>query len=121
MPVDAVTRKTVQIARALSYPVRLMILDQLRGDGAYVMHLTTVLQRPQANTSQHLMVLREAGLVVAEREGMTVVYRIKDKRVPEIIDALKNLAADDTAEQIQFRSFTEHKTCPCPRCQRRKH
>lgn len=119
MPVDVITRKAVQIARALSHPLRLMILDQLRGDGAYVMHLTTVLQRPQANISQHLMVLREAGLVVAERDGMTVVYRIKDDRVLEIVDALKNLAAADTTEQIKIRSFREHKICECPRCQQR--
>jgi len=116
-----VSRKAVQIARALSHPVRLQILDLLRGDGAYVMHLTTVLERPQANISQHLMTLREAGLVVAERDGMTVVYRIRDGRVLEIVDTLKNLAADDIGKQMQFRSFTKHKMCSCPRCQRCTH
>ncbi|MCL4395134.1 MAG: ArsR family transcriptional regulator [Chloroflexi bacterium] len=55
--------------------------------------MTTALGRPQANISQHLAVLREANLVVDEREGMTVVYRMQDPRVFDLVDRLKALAA----------------------------
>ena len=80
------------IAQALSHPTRLRILELLRGEGAYVMDLTEWTGRPQANISQHLAILRDAGLVVAEREGMAVRYRIKDDRVFEIMDKMKVLA-----------------------------
>ena len=80
------------IAQALSHPTRLRILELLRGEGAYVMDLTEWTGRPQANISQHLALLRDAGLVVAEREGMAVRYRIKDDRIFEIMDRMKVLA-----------------------------
>ncbi len=80
------------IAQALSHLTRLRILELLRGEGAYVMDLTEWTGRPQANISQHLAILRDAGLVVAEREGMAVRYRLKDDRVFEIMDRMKALA-----------------------------
>ncbi len=81
-----------RLAQALSHPVRLRILALLRDEGAYVMHLTSMLGRPQANVSQHLAILRDAGLVTDEREGMTVVYRVRDARVFDLVDRLAALA-----------------------------
>ncbi len=80
------------IAQALSHPTRLRILELLRDGGAYVMDLTEWTGRPQANISQHLAILRDAGLVVADREGMAVRYRVKDDRVFKVIDRMKELA-----------------------------
>jgi len=80
------------IAQALSHPTRLRILELLRGEGAYVMDLVEWTGRPQANISQHLAILRDASLVVADREGMAVRYRVKDDRVFEVIDRLRELA-----------------------------
>ena len=113
-----------RIARAISHPVRLQILDELRGDGAYVMHLTTVLGRPQANISQHLMVLREAGLVRAIREGMTVLYQISDPQVLQIVDDLlalaqkqqRELSAAGEAEPQSGGRRRRRGKCRCPRC-----
>ena len=81
-----------RLAHALAHPVRLRILALLRDEGAYVMHLTSMLGRPQANVSQHLAILRDAGLVTDEREGMTVVYRVRDARVFDLVDRLVALA-----------------------------
>jgi len=81
-----------RLAHALAHPVRLRILALLRDEGAYVMHLTSMLGRPQANVSQHLAILRDAGLVTDEREGMTVVYRVRDARVFDLVDRLEALA-----------------------------
>jgi len=123
-------KEAARIARALSHPVRLQILNELRGGGAYVMHLTAVLGRPQANISQHLMVLREAQLVTAEREGMTVIYHVRDPRVLAVVDQLMELAEGRThtqpmddvmtgpaEEQPRGRRRRHRKgTCRCPRC-----
>ncbi len=111
---------TAGIAQALAHPVRLRILDLLRDEGAYVMHLTTMLGRGQANISQHLAILREAGLVADEREGMTVVYRVRDPRVFDLIDQMAMLAAPS---QVR-RSYSSEmpfarrggRGCHCPRC-----
>ncbi len=118
-----------RIARAISHPVRLQILNELRDEGAYVMHLTTVLGRPQANISQHLMVLREAGLVRAIRDGMTVLYEISEPQLLEVLDALLGLARKRVEQREQALASGEGATdsgvggrrrrrgkCRCPRC-----
>ena len=129
MPVtnDAAISDAARIARAISHPVRLQILNELRDDGAYVMHLTTVLGRPQANISQHLMVLREAGLVRAIRDGMTVLYEVTDPQVLVVVDQLlalarkrvssRELAASELREeQAGGRRRRRRGKCRCPRC-----
>lgn len=123
----SLTNATASLAQALAHPVRLQILDLLRGGGAYVMHLTTSLDRRQANISQHLAVLREAGLVVDEREGMTVSYRVRDPRVFDLVDELMALARPEGARQDNSPNFStaalrlargplRQRACRCPRC-----
>jgi len=89
---DERAARAAQVAYALAHPVRLQVLEALAQGGAYVMDLTRALGRRQANISQHLAVLREAGLVRAEREGMTVRYVLNSDKVPEVLAALDALA-----------------------------
>lgn len=114
-----------RLAQALSNPVRLRILALLREEGAYVMHLTNMLGRPQANISQHLAILRDAGLVTDEREGMTVVYRVRDERVFDLVDRLMACAPSASTgpsnERMGFRwrgggPPMRGGGCHCPRC-----
>ena len=67
--------------RALSEPLRLKILNALRGRPRNVSELTRMLACSQANVSKHLAVLRHAGLVEARRDGVNVFYRIADPAV----------------------------------------
>jgi DNA-binding transcriptional ArsR family regulator len=110
--------QTAVIAQALAHPVRLQILELLRDEGAYVMHLTATLDRPQANVSQHLAILRAAGLVRDERDGMTVVYRVADPRIFDVIARMQALNRSPR-ERSSFaapmrRGRGAH--CRCPRC-----
>ena len=116
------TERTALIAQALAHPIRLEILQIIGEDGAYFMHIASILNRPQANLSQHLMVLREAGLVEAEREGMTVCYHLTD---PGLLDLLNNLYtfAERNARVGEFslnrccqRGRANRHECHCPRC-----
>jgi len=86
-----------EIAQALSHPTRIRLLELLQGSGAYVMELVEQTGRPQANISQHLAILREVGLVIAEREGMAVRYRLRDERLLQVIAHLKELASAQVA------------------------
>jgi len=125
-PHDDPVRDASRIARAISHPVRLQILNELRGEGAYVMHLTSVLGRPQANISQQLMVLRQAGLVTAIRDGMTVLYQISDPQVLVVVDDLlalarkriasRELAAGEMRPESGGGRRRRRGKCRCPRC-----
>jgi DNA-binding transcriptional ArsR family regulator len=94
--------------RALSHPVRLHILDELRKQEACVCHLQVALNRPQAYVSQQLRVLREAGLVEDERDGMLVYYRLADAEVKRLLDDVLGPAGEP--ERLS--------ACSCPHCNR---
>jgi ArsR family transcriptional regulator len=90
----------------LSHEARLQILDELRRGEACVCHLQTVLERPQAYVSQQLRVLREADVVVDEKEGLNVYYRIVDEQVLTLLEDA--LGAPKPARSVP--------ACPCPHC-----
>ena len=69
------------IFQLFAHPSRLQILDELRRGEACVCHLQAVLERPQAYISQQLRVLREADVVVDDKDGLNVYYRIADARI----------------------------------------
>src|SRR5689334_17328348 len=71
---------------ALSVPVRLRILDALRGGERNVGELTQAADATQANVSKHLATLAAAGLVERSARGTSVYYRIADPRIYELCD-----------------------------------
>jgi ArsR family transcriptional regulator len=62
--------------RALADPERLRIIHCLRGGAHNVSELATLLDVEFVNVSHHLGVLRHAGLVLDEKQGRFVVYRL---------------------------------------------
>ena len=80
------------VARALGDPKRLCVLESLAGGEASVGELATRVSCQVPNMSQHLAVLRSAGLVTARRDGSTVYYRLADPRVLEAYRVLQTIA-----------------------------
>ena len=79
------------MCKALNDPKRLMLLYSLRDGQRTVGELCAVLGAPQSNTSQHLAILREQRLVTARREGSTVYYALRDPRVTQAFDLLREV------------------------------
>jgi DNA-binding transcriptional ArsR family regulator len=95
--------------KALAHPVRLQILDMLRGgDEVCVCHMEAALGRRQAYVSQQLMTLRDAGLVTARKDGLQVFYRLADPVAAALLDAALGPPAPGGPEVLE--------NCPCPRC-----
>ena len=68
----------------LADPKRLCVLESLAAGELSVSELAGRVACQVPNMSQHLAVLRHAGLVSTRREGSTVFYRLADDRVAEI-------------------------------------
>jgi ArsR family transcriptional regulator len=98
--------------KALMHPSRLAILEILRDGEQCVCHLEAVLDCRQAYISQHLMVLRDAGLVVDRREGARIYSRVVK---PEIFDLVDKAARVSKAEWHTVENIPI-KDCPCPKC-----
>ncbi len=78
---DEITELQAEILKTLASPRRLDILHRLSEGPVEVGRLAEELGLAQPNVSQHLAVLRAAGLVEAEREGREVRYRLSDPDV----------------------------------------
>jgi DNA-binding transcriptional ArsR family regulator len=78
---DAITTLQAEILKTLASPRRLDILHRLAEGPCEVGRLAEELGVAQPNVSQHLAVLRGAGLVEAERDGREVRYRLTDPEV----------------------------------------
>jgi DNA-binding transcriptional ArsR family regulator len=80
------------IARALADPKRLCVVERLASGEQSVSELSREVGCQVPNMSQHLAVLRSAGLVVSRREGSTVFYRLADDRVLDAYRLLQQVA-----------------------------
>jgi rhodanese-related sulfurtransferase/DNA-binding MarR family transcriptional regulator len=87
-----------RVAKALASGRRLELLDVLANGERTVDALAGEVALSVANTSQHLQVLRQAGLVTSRREGTSVHYRLAGPEVLELWRAMRTLAAARLAE-----------------------
>ena len=67
--------------RVLGEPMRIRLLDRLRGGEATVGELVEGIEASQQNVSKHLTVLAEVGILGRRRDGNHVYYRIVDEGV----------------------------------------
>ena len=84
-----------ELLRALAAPVRIAIVLQLRESEQCVHELVTALDLPQPLVSQHLRVLKTAGVVAGQRSGREVLYRLVDDHLAEIVVAAVSHARED--------------------------
>lgn len=83
------------MCKALNDPKRLLVLYALRDAPRSVSELSRLLDIPQANASQHLAVLRERGVVAAQRQATTVVYSLRHPKVLDAVDLLREVMAEE--------------------------
>ncbi len=85
MPTRAVLDTAGDLLRALAAPVRIAIVLQLRESQRCVHELVDALGVPQPLVSQHLRILKAAGVVAGERSGREVMYRLVDHHLAHIV------------------------------------
>lgn len=92
------------MCKGLNDSKRLAILYALERRPHTVGELSAVLDAPQSNTSQHLAILRDRGLVEADRQGNKVLYSLRHPKVIEALDLLREVMADELARQQAVHS-----------------
>lgn len=86
------------IFKVLSSPVRVHILRLLKDKPLCVCKIIEELGTEQSNTSQHLNVLKNAGLVDSRKEGLKVIYSIKYHEIFDTIDTIEKIILMQTEE-----------------------
>lgn len=80
-----------EVCKTLSNEKRLEILDILREKEMSVTEIVNAMGISKANVSQHLALLRNAGIVNTKREGVTIYYRIANPKVIKAFDLMREL------------------------------
>ena len=89
------------VFKALAHPTRIQIIKLLKDGELCVCNILPNLDSEQSNTSQHLTVMKNHGIVESRKEGSKVIYGIKNKEVLQMIEL---------AEALILRQIEETKT-----------
>lgn len=92
-----VSQLEADLCFALADPTRILMLYALDERPRNVTELTQELNIPQPTASRHLKILRERGLVSANRQGVTIQYELNDKRLIQALDLLRSVLRDRLA------------------------
>lgn len=92
-----------ELLKALAHPRRLEIVQVLRDQEVTVGELQRMLGLPQANLSQHLMVLREAKVVSFRKNGKEVYYKLRHRNFAKASDLIREVLAERYGEDKEMK------------------
>jgi ArsR family transcriptional regulator len=88
--------------RLLGDPMRLRLLQTLKGREMSVAELVDATGAAQANVSKHLQLLAHAGLVERRKDGLRVFYSATDPRVFELCDVVCGSLSEHLARSLEL-------------------
>ena len=94
------------LLKAIAHPRRLEIIQLLREEALCVSDIYEMLDLPQANISQHLMILRDAGVVTTTRDGKQVFYKLSSSKIITASDLLRELLIEQHRDSEIAKSLT---------------
>lgn len=87
-----------ELFKALGHPARIRVLEVLADGAQSVGAMQPLVGIESSHLSQQLGVLRRAGLVLARKEGSSVIYSLKDPLVGELLAVAKRFLLTSLAE-----------------------
>lgn len=91
-----------EFCAGLADPKRILILYTLAEAPRNVSDLSACLRLSQPAVSRHLKVLRERGMVFANRVGTSVEYRLADERLVQALDILRAALRDQLSHRAEL-------------------
>lgn len=87
----------VRIYKALAHPIRIKIVRTLRDGPLCVCTLNENVEFSQSNLSQHLKILKDAGILKSEKDGIKILYSIKDEEVKNLLNITNKIIRNEIA------------------------
>ena len=85
------TQFKAEFFKALAHPLRIRVLDALRGGEAGVNELCARLGVEQSTLSQQLGVLRSRNIVTGRKDGLNVFYSVRDRAIFKLLDVAREV------------------------------
>lgn len=96
-----------QFFKALAHPLRIQLLDLLRGGPLSVTQMQEATGAPGSSVSQQLAVLRGRSIVTAERRGTTIIYSVQDREIFELLDVARRILEGHLNDTIDLLRLVE--------------
>ena len=80
-----------ELCKVFSNPIRLEILNLLKGGKMSVTELMNETKLSQANISQHLSIMKSKGIVVSERNRKNIYYKLQNSKIIKAFDIIREV------------------------------
>jgi len=91
-----------RIIKAIAHPTRLFIIDELQKTPTSVGDLTNMIGCDLSTMSKHLSVLKNAGIVADERNGTSIIYRLKTPCLLNFIGCIEDVIESNVQDHIEI-------------------
>jgi len=92
--------REAQLLQALAHPVRLAIFDLLADGPRCACEIEPHINLDQSTISRHLSTLRRAGVLKARKEGVRVIYELRDPQVLELRRAVTEIISKQMRQEL---------------------
>lgn len=83
--------KEIEIFKALADPTRLKILECIKNGEKCICEIIPITGKSQPNVSQHLKILKNAGIITERKNGTKIMIQTSNKKIYNIIEQVKHL------------------------------
>ena len=83
-----------EMCKVFSNPTRLEILNLLRDKELSVTELIEKTKLSQANISQHLSIMKSKGIVISDRKGKNIYYRLTNPKIIKAFDIIREVLSE---------------------------
>lgn len=98
-----------KVIKALAHPSRLLMVDALSGGERCVCDLQALVGADLSTVSKHLSVLKGAGIVLSDKRGLQVFYRLRVPCILSFFSCVDAVFADPDAERVDVAPPGERK------------
>lgn len=98
---EKISQLKADIFKAIAHPTRIRILELLKNGELCVCDIFEELRVEQANTSQHLAVLKKQDILQSRKEGLRVIYSIKHPEIIGLLDIADKILLQQANETMQ--------------------
>ncbi|HIL93484.1 MAG TPA: ArsR family transcriptional regulator [Cycloclasticus sp.] len=88
---DSDINKAADLLKVLAHPIRLKIICQLGREEKAVQQLIDSVGSTQSNVSQHLAIMRNAGVLTYKKNATQVLYRVSEPTAIDLVELLKKV------------------------------
>ncbi len=91
-----------EVCKTLASPKRLEILNALKSGEKTVTELVNIVGVPKANVSQHLAVMRHAGILKSRRDGVSIYYSVANPKVIKACVLMREVLTEQMSEKSRL-------------------